>query len=136
MNGGSASASEIVGGALSVLGRAEIVGEQSFGKGSVQTIFPLSDNSGLRLTTAMYFLPDGSTIHEEGVEPKYLVECSEENETKLRIQKYSEGVMSKESFKEQFGFLPIVDEQLHKAEEVILHSDHEIKHNPEVILRP
>ena len=130
MNGGSASASEIVGGALSVLGRAEIVGEQSFGKGSVQTIFPLSDNSGLRLTTAMYFLPDGSTIHEEGVEPKYLVECSEENETKLRIQKYSEGVMSKESFKEQFGFLPIVDEQLHKAEEVILNSDHEIKHNP------
>ena len=95
----------------------------------------LSDNSGLRLTTAMYFLPDGSTIHEEGVEAKYLVECSEENETKLRIQKYSEGVMSKESFKEQFGFLPIVDEHL-KAEEVILNSDHEIKHNLEVILRP
>ena len=120
MNGGSASASEIVGGALSVIGRAHIVGEQSFGKGSVQTIFPLSNNSGLRLTTAMYFLPDGSTIHEQGIEPEYLVDCTDENETKLRIQRYSQELMNNENFEKQFGFLPIIDVQLRKAEEVIL----------------
>ena len=120
MNGGSASASEIVGGALSVLGRAQIVGEKSFGKGSVQTIFPLSNDSGLRLTTAMYFLPDGSTIHEQGIEPDILVDCTDENETKLRIQRYSQELMDNETFEKQFGFLPIVDEQLKKAEEVIL----------------
>ena len=120
MNGGSASASEIVGGALSVLGRAQIVGEKSFGKGSVQTIFPLSNDSGLRLTTAMYFLPDGSTIHEQGIEPDILVDCTDENETKLRIQRYSQALMDNETFEKQFGFLPIVDEQLKKAEEVIL----------------
>jgi carboxyl-terminal processing protease len=120
MNGGSASASEIVGGALSVLGRAQIVGEKSFGKGSVQTIFPLSNDSGLRLTTAMYFLPDGSTIHEQGIEPDIFVDCTDENETKLRIQRYSQELMDNETFEKQFGFLPIVDEQLKKAEEVIL----------------
>ena len=120
MNEGSASASEIVGGALSVLDRAPIIGEQSFGKGSVQTIFPMEDESGLRLTTAMYFLPDGSTIHEEGIEPQFKVDCSDENETKLRIQRYSLDIMTQETFEKQFGFIPIVDLQLGKAEEVLL----------------
>jgi carboxyl-terminal processing protease len=120
MNEGSASASEIVGGALSVLDRAPIIGEQSFGKGSVQTIFPMEDESGLRLTTAMYFLPDGSTIHEEGIEPQFKVDCSDENETKLRIQRYSQDIMTRETFEKQFGFIPIVDLQLGKAEEVLL----------------
>lgn len=120
MNEGSASASEIVGGALSVLDRATIIGEQSFGKGSVQTIFPMEDESGLRLTTAMYFLPDGSTIHEEGIEPQFTVDCSDENETKLRIQRYSQDIMTRETFEKQFGFIPIVDVQLRKAEEVLL----------------
>ena len=120
MNEGSASASEIVGGALSVLDRAPIIGEQSFGKGSVQTIFPMEDKSGLRLTTAMYFLPDGSTIHEEGIEPQFKVDCSDENETKLRIQRYSLDIMTQETFEKQFGFIPIVDLQLGKAEEVLL----------------
>jgi len=120
MNEGSASASEIVGGALSVLDRAPIIGEQSFGKGSVQTIFPMEDESGLRLTTAMYFLPDGSTIHEEGIKPQFKVDCSDENETKLRIQRYSQDIMTRETFEKQFGFIPIVDLQLGKAEEVLL----------------
>ena len=120
MNEGSASASEIVGGALSVLDRAPIIGEQSFGKGSVQTIFPMEDESGLRLTTAMYFLPDGSTIHEEGIEPQFKVDCSDENETKLRIQRYSQDIMTRETFEKQFGFIPIIDLQLGKAEEVLL----------------
>ena len=125
MNEGSASASEIVGGALSVLGRARIVGEKSFGKGSVQTIFPVAEQSGLRLTTAMYFLPDGSTIHDQGIEPDILVECSDENETKLRIQRYSQEVLDDKSFEQQFGFYPIADVQLQKAKELLSNLDKE-----------
>ena len=68
----------------------------------------------------MYFLPDGSTIHEEGIEPQFKVDCSDENETKLRIQRYSQDIMTRETFEKQFGFTPIVDVQLGKAEEVLL----------------
>jgi len=119
MNEGSASASEIVGGALSVLGRAKVFGENSFGKGSVQTIFPTENMTGLRLTTAMYFLPDGSTIHEKGVTPDFLVECNDENETKLRTQRYSLRVLGEEDFKQKFGFFPIEDVQLREAKQFL-----------------
>lgn len=115
LNEGSASASEIVAGAFSVLGRARLVGEQSYGKGSVQTIFPLSDGSGLRLTTAMYFLPDGSTIHEQGIEPDVQVLCSDANETKLRMQRNGDPSLSSREFEELFGFSPISDIQKSKA---------------------
>jgi carboxyl-terminal processing protease len=115
LNEGSASASEIVAGAFSVLGRARLVGEQSYGKGSVQTIFPLGDGSGLRLTTAMYFLPDGSTIHEQGIEPDVLVPCSEANETKLRTQRYGDPSLTSREFEELFGFARIPDLQKSKA---------------------
>jgi carboxyl-terminal processing protease len=74
VNSGSASGSEIVAGALQDHGRAVIVGTQTFGKGTVQTIIPLSDGSGLRLTTAKYYTPNHRSIQEKGVTPDIIVE--------------------------------------------------------------
>ena len=74
VNGGSASASEIVAGALQDHRRAVILGTKSFGKGSVQTIMPLSGHGAMRLTTARYFTPSGRSIQAKGIEPDILVE--------------------------------------------------------------
>jgi carboxyl-terminal processing protease len=77
INSGSASASEIVSGALQDHNRAVIMGTQSFGKGSVQTIIPLSEDSGLRLTTALYYTPNGRSIQAKGITPDITVEPME-----------------------------------------------------------
>jgi carboxyl-terminal processing protease len=73
INGGSASASEIVAGAIQDHGRGILLGTQTFGKGSVQTIFSLKDGSGLRLTTARYFTPNGRSIQAKGIAPDIIV---------------------------------------------------------------
>ncbi len=72
MNGGSASASEIVAGALQDRGRAVLMGTRSYGKGSVQSVMPLSGDEAIKLTTAYYFTPNGRSIHHKGIEPDLL----------------------------------------------------------------
>lgn len=80
VNGESASASEVVSGALQDSGDGVIVGTKTFGKGIVQTVKPLSDGSGVKLTISEYFTPKGRTIHDKGVEPDVVVELPEDIE--------------------------------------------------------
>ena len=88
INGGSASASEIVAGALQDLKRATVLGTRSFGKGSVQTIIPLGESGALRLTTALYYTPSGTSIQGTGIKPDIAVEqpLPEELQGKVRAE--------------------------------------------------
>jgi len=89
VNGGSASASEIVAGALQDHKRAIVLGTKTFGKGSVQTILPLDDNSALRLTTARYFTPKGRSIQATGIVPDIIVESTPQQDGKVEERKRS-----------------------------------------------
>jgi carboxyl-terminal processing protease len=84
VNGGSASASEIVAGALQDSKRAKIIGTQTFGKGSVQTIMPLGNNTAIKLTTARYYTPSGRSIQALGVTPDIMVEDPSDTATRVR----------------------------------------------------
>ena len=84
VNGGSASASEIVAGALQDHKRATVMGTQTFGKGSVQTIMPLGNNTAIKLTTARYYTPGGRSIQALGIKPDILVEDPSDTMTRVR----------------------------------------------------
>lgn len=91
VNGSSASAAEIVTGCLKDLKRAVVVGEQTFGKGSVQSILPLPDGSALRLTTAKYYTPSHQVIHEHGVAPDIQAALREDEEIAIQLRRLPGG---------------------------------------------
>jgi carboxyl-terminal processing protease len=84
INGGSASASEIVAGALQDHRRAVVMGTQSFGKGSVQTVIPLDETHAIKMTTARYYTPDGRSIQATGIKPDIEVKPAELKELESR----------------------------------------------------
>jgi carboxyl-terminal processing protease len=86
VNGGSASASEIVAGALQDHKRAVVLGTQTFGKGSVQTVLPLSNNSAIKLTTARYYTPNGRSIQAKGITPDVIVEETPNGSSRDRLR--------------------------------------------------
>jgi carboxyl-terminal processing protease len=119
INADTASAAEIVTGALKDTGRAVVVGERSFGKGSVQSIFTLKNGEGLRLTTAHYFTPSGALIHGVGISPQVEVIMSPEEDWKLSEQLARPDITDPGQFNERFGFAPIEDRQLQAAVDVL-----------------
>ncbi|GAB4344307.1 MAG: S41 family peptidase [Candidatus Abyssubacteria bacterium] len=124
VNGGSASASEIVAGALKDWHRAVILGEKTFGKASVQSIIPLSDGSGLRLTTAKYLTPKGHSINKVGVAPDIEVKMTKEQMAQLltasmQVPGTVNGEPKKETDDQKKEEEKIVDIQLQRAIELL-----------------
>jgi carboxyl-terminal processing protease len=119
INGNSASASEILAGALRDHARAILIGEKSYGKGSVQSVFAFPGGDGLKLTSARYLLPSGEAINGTGVSPNVTVELSAEDAVLLMLQKHHLRGMSPADFKRAFGFEPVEDPQLKVAQQML-----------------
>ncbi len=86
VNGGTASASEIVAGALKDHGRAQLIGHKTYGKGSVQTVMPLAHGGAVKLTTSRYFTPSGASIHGKGIIPDIVPSGAEEPPVELAVK--------------------------------------------------
>ena len=115
IDGGSASASEILAGALRDHDRAILVGESSFGKGSVQSVFSFRGGDGLKLTSARYVLPSGAVINGDGVAPNKRVEQTVDAAMPPALQSLHLAAMGPETFKAIFGVDPVEDKQLQEA---------------------
>jgi carboxyl-terminal processing protease len=118
VNLGSASASEIVAGCLQDLKRGIVLGEKTFGKGSVQSILPLQDGSALRLTTAKYYTPSHKVIHEEGITPNITVPMSDEEERAILLQRTPGGLESLDP-KDRDRVADMRDPQLDRAMDLL-----------------
>jgi carboxyl-terminal processing protease len=118
VNLGSASASEIVTGCLQDLHRAVVLGEKTFGKGSVQSIFPLEDGSALKLTTAKYYTPSHRVIHEHGITPDVIVPMTDEQEAAMFFKRSPGGLYSLRP-EERTRVEQIQDIQLERAEDLL-----------------
>jgi len=118
VNLGSASASEIVTGCLQDLHRAVILGEKTFGKGSVQSIFPIDDVGALKLTVAKYYTPSHRVIHEHGIEPDIVVPMTEEQEAALLLARLPGGLESLD-VTNRVRVAQIHDVQLERAEDLL-----------------
>jgi carboxyl-terminal processing protease len=119
VNGGSASASEIVAGALQDHHRAVLIGEKTFGKGSVQSVLPMEEGTALRLTTARYFTPANRMIHEKGIEPDIVVPMSPENWRSLMMQRAREENPSAFTEDDEALLVDVTDVQLERALSVL-----------------
>ncbi len=115
VNGGSASAAEILAGALKDLRRAVLVGETTFGKGSVQSVIPLQDGAAIRLTTAKYYTPGKQVIHEHGVAPTIRAVLPQDQERLVALQRREELLDEREKA-EIAGFR---DAQLERAADTL-----------------
>jgi len=118
VNGSSASASEIVSGCLQDLHRAIILGEKTFGKGSVQSILPLAEGAALKLTTAKYYTPSHKVIHEAGITPNVVVPLTEEEERDILLKRMPGGVESLDD-KERERISTTRDPQLDRATDLL-----------------
>jgi carboxyl-terminal processing protease len=96
VNGGSASASEIVAGALKDHGRAELIGHKTYGKGSVQTVMPLSHGGAVKLTTSRYFTPSGASIHGKGIVPDIVAQGAEDPPAEMLSGKTAPSLASRD----------------------------------------
>ena len=118
VNFGSASAAEIVTGCLQDLHRAVILGEKTFGKGSVQSIFPFDDGSALKLTTAKYYTPSHRVIHEHGITPDIYVPMTDQQEAAVLLKSGNRRIESL-NVTNRARFEQIQDTQLDRAQDLL-----------------